>query len=124
MIIQMLIECSSFTIKEVKVEMPGTPYGWCQETSDSLDAIKGLKIAPGFTSKVKKILGESKRCSHLTTLLLGIAPAVMQGYWVFNTRKPSTGGVSSGVVDNYLVDTCWGWRKDGPLVNRLAEKDR
>lgn len=124
MIIQMLIECSSFTIKEIKVDMPNVPYNWCPETSNSLDAIKGLKIAPGFTSKVKKILGASKRCSHLTTLLLGIAPAVMQGYWVFNTRKPGGAEVSAGVIGNYLVDTCWVWRKDGPLESRLREKDR
>ncbi len=123
MIIQMLIECSSFTIKEIKVEMPGVPYNWCQETSNSLDAIKGLKIAPGFTSKVKKILSESKKCSHLTTLLLGMAPAVMQGYWVFNTRKPSGDEISSGVIDNYLIDTCWVWRKDGPLERRLKERE-
>jgi hypothetical protein len=122
MIIQMVIECSSFDIKEIKVEMPGIPYDWCNETSNSLDGIKGLKIAPGFTRKVKKNLGESKKCSHLTTLLLAMAPAVMQGYWVFIASKPSGGGVSSDVIGNYLVDTCWVWRKDGPLVSRLREK--
>ena len=123
MIIQMLIECSSFTIKEIKVEMPGVPYNWCQETSNSLDAIKGLKIAPGFTSKVKKILSESKKCSHLTTLLFAIAPAVMQGFWIFNAGKPSGDVVSPAIVKNYLVDTCWVWRKDGPLASRSTQKD-
>jgi hypothetical protein len=119
MVIKMLIDCSSLTIKEIIVEMPGIPYDWCTETSDSLDSIKGLKIAPGFTSKVRKIVGESKKCSHLTTLLLAIAPAVMQGYWIYNARKPSGGKVPSGMMENYLIDTCWVWRKDGPLVGRL-----
>ena len=53
MIIRMLIECSSLTIKEINVEMPGIPYDECIETSNSLDMIKGLRISPGFTSKVK-----------------------------------------------------------------------
>ncbi len=122
MIIRMLIECSSLTIKEIKVEMPGIPYDWCVETSNSLNEIKGLKIAPGFTSKVRKKLSENKKCLHLTTLLLSMTQAVLQGYWVFNTRKPTSGGVSSDVVENYLIDTCWVWRKDGPLVNRLKQK--
>lgn len=81
MMIQLLIECSSLTIKDINVEMSTIPYEWCNETSDSLAPIKGLKIEPGFTSKVKIILRESKRCLHLTTLLLAIVPTVMQGYW-------------------------------------------
>jgi hypothetical protein len=56
MMIQILIECSSFIIKDINVKMPTIPYKWCNETSDSLDPIKGLKIEPGFTSKVKKII--------------------------------------------------------------------
>jgi len=119
MIIQILIECSSFIIKEINVEMPNIPYDWCKETSDSLDPIKGLKIEPGFTSKVKKILGESKRCLHLTTLLLAIVPTVMQGYWTYSAKKPSAGDVPSGIIENYLVDTCRVWRKGGPRIKML-----
>jgi hypothetical protein len=122
MIIQILIEHSSLTIKNINVEMPTVPYDWCRETSDSLDPIKGLKIEPGFTSKVKKILRESKRCLHLTTLLLAIVPTVMQGYWTYNARKPSGGVVSPDVMDNYLLDTCWVWRRDGSRSKRLLKK--
>ena len=119
MIIRILIECSSLTIKEINVEMPTIPYEWCKETSDSLDSIEGLKIEPGFTSKVRKILRESKRCLHLTTLLNSIIPTVMQGYWTYNARKPSAGKVSSGMIENYLIDTCWVWRKGGPRIKML-----
>jgi len=120
MIIQILIECSSFIIKDINVEMPTIPYDWCEETSDSLDPIKGLKIEPGFTSKVKKILRESKRCLHLTTLLLAIVPTVMQGYWTYSARKPSSGDVPSEMIDHYLIDTCWVWRKGGPRIKMLS----
>jgi len=119
MMIQLLIECSSLTIKDINVEMPTIPYEWCNETSGSLDPIKGLKIAPGFTSKVKKILRESKRCLHLTTLLLAIVSTVMQGYWTYNARKPSSGGVASEMIDHYLIDTCWVWRINGPRIKML-----
>jgi hypothetical protein len=119
MIVQILIESSSLIIQGINVEMPGIPYECCKETSDSLDQIKGLKIAPGFTSKVKQILCENKKCLHLTTLLLSIVPTVMQGYWTFNARKTSGGKVSSGMIEDYLVDTCWVWRKDGPRVKML-----
>lgn len=119
MIIQIRIECSSLTIKEINVEMPALPYDWCQETSDSLDPLKGLKIEPGFTSKVKRILREGKRCLHLTTLLLAIVPTVMQGYWTYSARKPGAGEVPDGMLENHLIDSCWVWRKDGPRVQQL-----
>jgi len=119
MIIQLLIECSSLTIKDINVKMPTIPYEWCNETSDSLDPIKGMKIEPGFISKVKKILRESKRCLHLTTLLLSIVPTVKQGYWTYNASRPSSGDVPSEIIDHYLIDTCWVWRKNGPRVKML-----
>lgn len=119
MVIQMRIECSSLIIRDIKVEMPGVPYGACKETAASLDAIQGLRIAPGFSSKVRKILGKNKRCLHLTTLLLAMAPAVMQGYKVFNDTKPSGGDIPSDVMENYVVDSCWVWRKGGDLAGGL-----
>jgi len=77
---------------------------------------KGLTIAPGFTSKVKQIAGGKKGCVHLTTLLLSMAPAVLQGYWIFESRKKHINENSVLDIEKYLVDTCWAWRKDGPLV--------
>ena len=83
---------------------------------NSLDKIKGLTIAPGFTSKVKKIAGGTKGCVHLTTLLLSMAPAVLQGYWIFESRGNQGNEESTFEIEKYLIDTCWAWRKDGPLV--------
>jgi len=119
MIIQLLIECPSLVIENINVEMPTIPYDWCIETADSLDPIKGLKIEPGFTSKVKKILREGKRCIHLTTLMFAIVPTVMQGYWTYSARKPSSTDIPPEINDHYLIDTCWVWRKDGPRVKML-----
>ena len=43
----------------------------------------------------------------------------MQGYWTYNARKPSSGDVPSEMIDHYLIDTCWVWRKGGPRVKML-----
>ena len=123
MSIQMLIESSSLTIKNIDVEMLTVPYHWCKETSDSLDPIKDLKIEPGFTSKVKKMLREGKKCLHLATLLFAMVPTAMQGYWAFNARKPSAGDMPAGLIEDYLVDTCWVWRKNGPRVTMLKRSE-
>jgi hypothetical protein len=124
MIIQMLIEPSSLTIKEIKVEMPQTPHGDCIQTSKSLQQLSGMRIAPGFISKVKKKLGGIKGCLHLTTLLLAMAPAIIQGYWVYRNKKEDNNEISTEMVNDYLIDTCWVWRKDGPLAEELKKSTK
>ncbi|MBW2589222.1 MAG: DUF2889 domain-containing protein [Deltaproteobacteria bacterium] len=121
MIIQILVECSSLTIREINVEMPATPHEDCIQTSNSLQKLKGLRIAPGFTSKVKKALGGINGCLHLTTLVLAMAPAIIQGYWVYRNKEKGDNEISPEIVKDYLIDTCWVWRKDGPLVEELKQ---
>ena len=118
--IQLLIEGAELKIKGVHVKIPRAPHeAICREMENSLDEIKGLNIAPGFTSKVKKIAGGIKGCVHLTTLLLAMAPAAVQGYWLFKTRTANRSDNPPLDHEKYLLDTCWAWRKASPLIKSL-----
>jgi len=115
--IQLLVKSADLKIVDIHVKIPGAPHDdICREMENSLDEIKGLNIAPGFTSKVKKIAGGIKGCVHLTTLLLSMAPAALQGYWIFEAREKHRSENSEFDIGDYLVDACWAWRKGGPLV--------
>ncbi len=83
---------------------------------------KRLVIAPGFTTKVKKIAGGTKGCVHLTTLLISMAPAVLQGYWIFEAHDRSRIVETSFEIEQYLIGTCWAWRKQGPLAEAVTRK--
>lgn len=122
MVIRMRIGASSFSIEDIEAEMPEIPQDECPQTSENLLKIKGMKIAPGFTEKVKKRLGGINGCSHLTALVHAMASAAVQGIWVYNSRKPENAGMSLDMLDDYLIDTCWVWRKDGPLETRLKKE--
>jgi len=122
MVIRMRIGASSFSIEDIEAEMPEIPHSECPQTSESLLKIKGMKIAPGFTDKVKKRLSGINGCSHLTALIHAMAPAAVQGIWVYNSRKPENAGISFDMLQDYLIDTCWVWRKDGPLETRLKKE--
>ncbi len=118
--IQMLIKIAEIKIVDLHVNIPSAPHDdLCREMEKSLDEIKGHVIAPGFTSKVKKIAGGVKGCAHLTTLLLSMAPAALQGYWIFESRNKNRNKDTSVEITDYLTDTCWVWRKDGPLAQEL-----
>jgi len=122
--IQLLIKISELKIVDLNVKMPGTPHDdLCREMKNSLEGIKGLVIAPGFTSKIKKIAGGVKGCVHLTTLLLSMAPAALQGYWIFESRKEQRNGEPKFEIEKYLIDTCWAWRKDGPLAGTFIKQN-
>ena len=120
--IDLLVEGTELKIKDIKVKIPGAPHKEiCREMENSLDEIKGLNIAPGFTSKVKKIAGGIKGCVHLTTLLLSMAPAAVQGYWIFEARTDHRSDNPPLDTEKYLIDTCWAWRKVGPLAKSLKK---
>ncbi len=127
MVIRMQVEVSTLVIKEIEVEILESPHEECPEMTNSLDGMRGERIAPGFSSKVKAMAGGPAGCSHLTALLLAMAPASVQGYWVHQAQKPIEDGISGEMMEHYLVDTCRVWRRDGPLakrVGRLMGKNR
>ena len=125
MVVRMLIATASFQIDDIEVEMPAFPHKGCDETAESLDQLKGLKIAPGFTEKVKNMLGGTQSCSHLKTLVLSMASAAVQGFWVHRTRNPESGGKTPDLMKRYVIDTCWVWRKNGPLAQpKMKETER
>ncbi|MEN8210208.1 MAG: DUF2889 domain-containing protein [Thermodesulfobacteriota bacterium] len=120
--IQLLIKIVELKIVDLHVKIPSAPHDdICREMENSLDKIKGLVIASGFTSKVKNIAGGIKGCVHLTTLLISMAPAVLQGYWIFRGKDKERKDISEFDVGEYLIDTCWAWRKDGPIAKKFIK---
>jgi hypothetical protein len=116
----MKVTVRTLTIEEIEAELPQVPHGECAEMHRTLEEIKGFTLSRGFSSRVRKKLGGRKGCIHLTTLLLAMAPAAMQGYWVHNDRKPERRNISGEHLEHYLVDTCRVWRREGPLVQKIT----
>lgn len=122
MSVRMLVNCTNLMIEDINVELISVPRGICHETRECLAPVKGLIITKGFTSKVKKIAGGNKGCTHLVELLLTMAPAAIQGFAAYQAQKPT--GVDQdhlNMMAMYLVDTCHAWREDGPLINSFKK---
>lgn len=120
--IELLIDSKTMTIKDVAVSLPKIPREDCLVMSNSLDQIKGLDITRGFTTKIRKMVGGNKGCVHLNTLLLAMGPAAVQGAWIHNSLKRDENDRHDPETSSKLVDSCWTWRKNGPLVASLGEK--
>jgi hypothetical protein len=121
--IRLLVNCSNLMIEDVDLEMMSVPRKVCREAIDCLSAIKGLTITKGFTTKVKKLAGGNKGCTHLVELILAMAPAAFQGFGSHQSRKPSVLNPDQiKMISQYLVNTCHAWREDGPLVEMFKKK--
>ena len=122
MSICLLVNCSNLSIEDIDVNLMSVPHNACLETIGCLDSIKGLTITRGFTSKVKKIAGGKKGCTHLMELLLVMAPAAFQGLIAYRTQKPSAFDPDRAKrALESLADTCHAWGADGPFVKKLKE---
>jgi hypothetical protein len=88
----------------------------------------GLRITSGFTKKVRELVGGVKGCTHLTHLVLTMAPAVMQGYWTLRSIRASRDERSVHehqrleMMEKTLADTCYAWRQDGPAMTNLRKE--
>jgi hypothetical protein len=119
MVIHLLVDKKSLEIEDIEVAMPVAPREECRETIDCLAPAKGLRVAGGFTAKIKDMAGGTKGCNHLVALMTAMGPAVFQGYGSYwNHKRPGH------LQDHFelLLNTCRTWREDGPLVEDLRKQ--
>jgi len=119
MIIHMLVNKTTLEIEDLHVEMPAVPREECLETINSVDAVRGLRITRGFTSRVKALVGSGEGCNHLVALLTSMGSSTIQGYAAYKLQE-SPRFISDMI--SMLVSSCWTWRKEGPLMNFIKEK--
>ena len=123
MVIRLLVNCSSLLIEDVDVELKAVPREVCRETIDCLAQIKGMTIARGFTSTVKRLAGGKKGCVHLVELIQAMAPAAFQGFGAHQSQKPlKIDPERVQMMSQFLINTCRTWREDGPYVEIVKKK--
>ncbi len=106
-----------FEITDVEVEMRGIPRSGCIEAEKSLDWIIGTKVSSGFTTKVKEKVGHGMGCSHLSALLIAMAPIVLQGFYTQLSREKREKKEMAFLVSSFLKNTCLVWKEDGEHYN-------
>lgn len=121
--IRLLIRGAGMVIEDVDVEITHVPREACRETEAMLKPLIGQRIAPGFSEIVKKTFGGVRGCAHQNALLLTMASAAVQGFWVQRAggKRLSLREASAKMDPRFLVNTCWVWRSDGPLLKELEE---
>jgi hypothetical protein len=123
MTVHLDIALPDLEIRKARAVMDEVPIDSCREIEAFAQKLVGLKIRPGFTRKVRGLLGGVEGCLHLTNLILTMGSAALQGFWAYySRRREGAKGVRAPEFDpDLLKDSCWMWREEGPLFTRIRE---
>src|SRR5262249_58836634 len=108
------------------------PYRICGDVAPDFKKLIGLRIGAGFHRDVRARLGGVHGCTHIVELLGPVATTAFQTVSSGKARelnrahraqlghkiKPEAGSKSRRKP--YVIDTCYAWASDGPVVKRWA----
>ncbi len=120
MVIQLKVKGPGMLIEQAEATMPHHPRAECPEMLPSIRNLEGLGITPGYTMKVKKAIGGTKGCAHLTSLVIAMGESAVQGYWAAYEAERVKKGLREQTIKKF-INTCHLWKEDGPIVKGLRE---
>jgi hypothetical protein len=123
MVIRLKVKGPGMLIEQAEAAMPHHPREECPEVLPSLRNLEGLEIAPGFTMKVKKVIGGIKGCAHLTSLVIAMGESAVQGYWGAYGMDRERAGLREQTIRKF-INTCHLWKEDGPIIKGLRETSK
>lgn len=121
--VRLLVGGWPLSILDAEAEMETAPHELCVGMSDAVKKVVGLTIASGYSGQVRRRIGGSRGCSHMTHLIIAMGPAALHGYWAHQSRRrrpvPRSFEEFPGLT--YLINSCALWKKDGPLTRMICE---
>jgi len=100
---------AELTIRDAWARTDHAPYAVCGEINATYRQLIGLRIAPGFVQRVKRMFRATLGCSHLTEMLPPLATTAFQVLWSDRATHGAHGGSSP-------VGGCHALRTDGEVV--------
>jgi hypothetical protein len=124
-----------FTIVDVEAATDKSPYQICGNVAPDFKKLIGLRVGGGFHREVRARLGGVHGCTHIVELLGPVATTAFQTVSSGKARELNrahlarTGNAPKPAAPDaapkptrkpYVIDTCYAWSADGPVVKRWA----
>ncbi len=120
MVIRLKVKGPRMLIEQAEAQMPHHPRKECPQVLPWIRNLEGLEIAPGYSMKVKKVIGGIKGCAHLTSLVIAMGESAVQGYWTAYGAERGRMGLREQTIKKF-INTCHLWKEDGPIVKEIRE---
>jgi hypothetical protein len=106
-------------IRAVEAVIDAAPFAVCAEVTGATPpfaALEGERIGRGWSRTVRRLVGGTKGCTHVTELLGRMATTCYQTVFPYRAR---TRARPTEPRPPRLRNSCHAWRDDGPLVAEL-----
>ncbi len=101
----------TLTIVAAEAASDAVPYvGYCDQIAPDYKKLVGLAIRPGFSSRVKELLGGTSGCTHITDLIGIVATTAFQTI--------AGQGLQASGSKPYQLDRCHALALTAPAVAR------
>tara|TARA_B100000959_G_scaffold231353_1_gene247774 strand:- start:818 stop:1276 length:459 start_codon:yes stop_codon:yes gene_type:complete len=129
MCIDLLVDPQTFTIVAVENEMMVRAYSNCEAILPNYQALVGVSITRGYSSRVKKLFGGPNGCSHMSALLQAMGPVAVQATWSFLSLHESLESRLNRSDDpeererklRMMVNSCHVWQEEGEHVEIIRK---
>lgn len=108
-------------VHEAEAVTEWAPYKHCHSAVEKFPQLIGESIKPGWNNRVRKLLGGTQGCTHITEMLGQLATVAFQSLypvWRKNSQK-TVAEPATKPVPPPLLNTCHTFAGDSPVV---AEK--
>jgi hypothetical protein len=114
-------------ILAIRGEMLRAPYDECRAALSRLDLLVGERVVPGFTQRVRDILGSGDGCAHLQTMAMNLGRVVVPGRAAYARavlgEEEAQRIIASQAAALGLPGSCPAWSEDGPIMRRMRGED-
>jgi len=121
MVVRLLIGTLPVTILDAEAEMHHVPLDACSQATASLKKLIGMPVAYGFSKEVKDRLDGIEGCNHLTSLVLTMGSAAMQGLAAHRGHKPQTQEERALTLE-YIKNSCVVWQEESKFFQEASEE--
>jgi hypothetical protein len=100
-------------VRDIETATEASPFEICPQATPKYAAIKGARIGPGWTKRVKDLFGGPVGCTHHTEMLVAIATVAYQT--IFSARN-KWGDTDAETRRPAFLDTCHALASDSETV--------
>ena len=124
MVVRLLIKGSPLRIAHAEAQMHHVPMDECKGTLvDTLEKIIGIEVKSGYSNTIRKTIGGKNGCTHLAHLITIMGQEIVHG-WLSHKRSKRASipdSIDSFTGNEYILNSCRMWSKDGPRWKSLEK---
>jgi hypothetical protein len=112
----------SLTVRDVEAVIDVQPYGTCSDVLGNYQKLIGLQMGPGWSKRVRQVIGGVLGCTHIGDLLGPLATVAFQtmgGDYVMDLMAQNRGKgepVDEEEAIPLMVNGCYSWDISGEIV--------